>query len=70
MNYKEVNDQTVMWYGAHKGTRVGKLPADYLIWLFDNNKCPPNLRAYIKANMDVLQIQVRRKKEDRYYNSR
>jgi len=31
-----------------------------LIWLYDNNKCSRDVKAYIKDNYDVLNEEVRR----------
>lgn len=47
-------DNTVLTWGIWKGTKLANVPANYLLWLYNNNKCDDNLRKYIKENMDGL----------------
>ncbi|KDS63634.1 hypothetical protein M096_4644 [Parabacteroides distasonis str. 3999B T(B) 6] len=35
------------------------VPAGYLIWLYDNNKCSADVRAYIEDNMDALKEEIK-----------
>lgn len=58
----KLTDETIMWFGPHKGNPLEDVPAHYLIWLYDNNKCEKELREYIKENMDVLQHEIKNKK--------
>ena len=52
MGYLTDNDP-IPW-GKYKGDKMINVPASYLIWLYDNNKCDEEVRRYIEDNMDVL----------------
>jgi hypothetical protein len=43
-----------MPYGAHKGLKMKDVPAKYLVWLYDNNKCNADVKAYIATNLSAL----------------
>lgn len=47
-----------MPYGKHKGTAMANVPAQYLLWLYDNNKCTPEVREYITDNLDALRLEI------------
>ncbi len=47
-------DTTIINFGKHKGQKLANVPANYLLWLYDNNKCDGSLRAYIRENLDIL----------------
>ena len=53
-----IKDNSPMPYGKHKGTAMANVPADYLLWLFENNKCTPSIQEYVKDNLDVLRSEV------------
>jgi uncharacterized protein (DUF3820 family) len=44
----------LMPYGSHKGTKMTNVPAQYLLWLYENNKCSGEVKAYIIDNLDIL----------------
>ena len=35
------------------------VPADYLIWLVDNQRASPEVAAYVEENQDVLQKEIK-----------
>jgi hypothetical protein len=35
------------------------VPADYLIWLYENNKCSNDVREYIEDNLEVLRFEIK-----------
>lgn len=43
-----MDDESIMPYGKHKGEQMIDVPDDYLIWLYKNDKCSGQVRAYIK----------------------
>ena len=51
-----------MEFGIHKGKKLIDVPASYLIWLYDNDKCSWALKEYIRENMDVLKSQAKTNK--------
>lgn len=57
-----LNDDSLMPYGKHKGEKLGNIPADYLLWLYENDRCDKQIREYIDDNMDVIKIEIQRNK--------
>lgn len=56
-----LNDNSPMPWGKHKGQKMANVPASYLMWLYDNNKCNAEVQTYIKDNMDVLKEEIKNK---------
>ncbi len=51
-----MDDNSIMPSGKHKGKKMTNVPAKYLIWIYDNNKCTDEVKGYIKDNYtDLLQ---------------
>ena len=61
---KSFTDETPMPWGKYKGTALANVPADYLIWLYDNNKAYGKLAYYIHRNLDVLRADAAREKAE------
>lgn len=59
---EDLEDTSPMPWGKHAGEEMQKVPADYLLWLYEENKCDARVRAYIEDNMDVLKVELKRKK--------
>jgi len=57
------DDKTLMPFGKYKGTALANVPADYLIYAFENMNLSDPLRAYIRKNMEVLKAEVARQKK-------
>lgn len=57
----EINDKSLMPFGAHKGKAMINVPADYLIYIYDNYDLHSNLKKYIKSNMYVLKKETKTK---------
>jgi uncharacterized protein (DUF3820 family) len=51
---KKLTDNDLMPWGKYKGDLMINVPASYLLWLYDNNKCSGDVKVYIKENFDVL----------------
>lgn len=49
-----LHDDDEMPYGKHKGTKMANVPSDYLLWLYDNDKCSGKVLSYIEVNLDAL----------------
>lgn len=49
-----------MPFGKYKGEKMIDVPADYLLWLYVNNKAKGELKAYIEDNIDVINDQIKR----------
>lgn len=52
-----------MPFGIHKGKEMANVPASYLLWLYENNKCGGDVKAYIEDNLDVIQTEINRSKK-------
>ncbi len=58
-----------MPFGKYKGDKLINVPSDYLLWLYDNDKCGfGELFKYIRDNLDVLkqQINYQNKRQNRF----
>lgn len=60
MGYQVLTDTSEMPWGKHQGKAMIEVPADYLLWLYDNNKCSGSVLDYIKDNLDVLKKEAGR----------
>lgn len=60
-----MDDNSIMPYGKYKGEKMINVPSDYLLWLYENNKCSDEVRHYIEENMDVISVEIKRNKN--YY---
>ncbi len=56
---KPLLDTSPMPFGKYKGDKMENVPASYLLWLYDNNKCNNQVQDYIKDNYDVLQHELK-----------
>ncbi len=55
----KLTDTSAMPYGKYKGRRMQDVPADYLLWLYDNEKCSASVARYIEDNrLDIEQRQT------------
>lgn len=70
VDWKPLTDECEMpGNGKHKGKKMKDVPADYLIYCYENDMVSKQVRAYVVDNMDVLKVQAaaqnknRRKKE-------
>ena len=55
-----------MPWGKYKGEKMANVPATYLMWLYDNNKCNAEVQAYINDNMDALKEEIRQSGNNKY----
>ena len=53
-----LTDKSPMPYGKHKGVEMANVPAEYLIWLYENDKCSDSVKEYIEDNIDILRSEV------------
>jgi uncharacterized protein (DUF3820 family) len=58
-----LTDYDRMPYGIHKNAKMANVPAEYLIWLYDNDKCSGDVKDYIIETMDVLKQEIDNKKK-------
>lgn len=51
---RKLSDSSKMPYGKHQGEKMANVPAKYLLWLYENDKCDKYVKEYIIDNLDVL----------------
>lgn len=57
---QKFTDKTLMPFGKHKGTALANIPANSLIWYYENTQLSAPLKIYIEENMDALKAEVKR----------
>lgn len=55
----QLQDHDPMPFGKYKGEKMEDVPASYLLWLYDNNKCNTQVKEYIEDCIDVLKLEVK-----------
>ena len=55
-------DEDLMPFGKWKGTKMANIPADYLLWMYDNDKLYSPVKKYVEENMNGLKAE--KKDED------
>lgn len=58
-----MRDNDPMPFGKYKGEKMIDVPAEYLLWLLENDKCSNNVREYIIDVKDVLLEEIKHKKK-------
>lgn len=56
----EMNDKSLMPFGKHKGTAMANVPANYLLYIYENMTLHDNLKNYIQKNLEGLRAEVKR----------
>lgn len=51
---KELTDNDLMPFGKYKGDKMINVPASYLLWLYENDKCNGTVKKYIEDNLDAI----------------
>lgn len=62
-----LNDDSIMPFGKYKGEKLGDVPADYLLWLYENDRCDRKVKSYVEENMDVIKIEIQRNKNGKRF---
>jgi len=50
-----MDDNSLMPFGKFKGHALANVPAWYLLWLLNENKCNGELKQYIIDNKQILE---------------
>lgn len=56
-----------MPFGKYKNWELTELPLRYLLWIVDEDFCPPVLRSYIELNEEEIREKV--EYEDAFYDN-
>lgn len=54
----ELDDESPMPYGKYEGDAMIDVPAKYLLWLYDNDRCSESVKAYVESSLDALRKEV------------
>jgi uncharacterized protein (DUF3820 family) len=54
-----MDDNSIMPYGKHKGEKMANVPASYLLWLYENDKCSGDIKRYIIENKSDLEKELK-----------
>lgn len=60
----EMTDEDLMPFGKYKGNKMANVPANYLLWLYDMDKCYGVVKSYVKENEDVLRLEVKNQQKE------
>jgi uncharacterized protein (DUF3820 family) len=62
-----LTDESLMPFGIHKDKKLEDVPADYLLWLYKDNKCGKSgLKEYIEENMDFLELEAKQNNRNNF----
>ena len=64
------NDETVMPFGIHKGTKLANVPNSYLLGLHENGRPYGAMKDYIDENLDAIKLGAKKEKADARRNNR
>jgi uncharacterized protein (DUF3820 family) len=53
-----LTDYSAMPWGKYKGKTMVHVPDDYLLWLWDNDKCFGEVKDYIEDNLEAIRYNV------------
>lgn len=53
-----MTDSSIMPFGKYAGEKMANIPPAYLLWIFENNKCTPEVASYIADNLEVLKAEI------------
>jgi uncharacterized protein (DUF3820 family) len=60
-----MNDESIMPFGKYKGEKMANIPADYLLWLYENSKVFGEVKQYIKDNLDCIKSEIQLKQKSK-----
>ncbi|MES2287619.1 MAG: hypothetical protein V4547_18130 [Bacteroidota bacterium] len=57
-----LTDESLMPWGIYKGKlKMANVPAEYLLYLYEENKMSGDVLAYVKDNLEVLKQEIKDK---------
>ena len=59
-----LTDKSYMPWGKHQGVEMANVPAYYLLWLYNNNKCSGDVKLYIEDNLQIIEQEYLKKKNN------
>lgn len=58
IEYVGLKEEPIIKYGKYEGKKVSQIPAEYLIWLYENDRCSPMIKDYVKKNLSILKMEA------------
>ena len=58
MSNQEINDETIMWFGKHKGEKLINVPGRYLLDLYNSGKAYGKILEYLEDNLECFKKEV------------
>lgn len=55
----ELNDRSQMPFGKYQGKAMANVPAQYLIWLYNQGCNHPGVKKYILDNLEILKKEAK-----------
>lgn len=56
---KEFDDNSIMPFGKHRGEKLANVPAEYLIYMYDEGRLYGGLKQYVDDNMQSLRQEIK-----------
>ena len=60
-----ITDNSVMPFGKYAGQKMANVPPEYLLWIFENNKCSAEVAKYIADNLEVIKSEINYKNKSK-----
>jgi len=60
-----MDDNSIMPFGKYKGEKMANVPAEYLIWFYENRMVYGWMKEYIENNLDVLKSEIEYKNKSK-----
>jgi uncharacterized protein (DUF3820 family) len=57
-----IDENYIMPFGKYKGEKMANIPAEYLVWLYENSKVYGYVKDYIKENLETLKLEIKTKR--------
>lgn len=63
-NMLSLTDESLMPYGKYKGCKMANVPAQYLLFCYENGKCSLDVSKYVQDNYDILNEEINQVEEN------
>lgn len=60
-----ITDNSLMPFGKYAGQKMANVPPEYLLWIFENNKCSAEVAKYIADNLEVIKAEINYKNKSK-----
>ena len=60
-----ITNNSTIPFGKYAGEKMANVPPEYLLWIFENNKCTPDVAKYIADNLEVIKSEINYKNKSK-----